>query len=106
MTSGQTALRRQRRLPEKLLALAHQACDLGEADLAHSLLLLSEQVMKQRGASWEIGRRRIYENLTSAYERVWFLKHPPSPPDIPETGFSQLRSWLEEGYDQIEDTPE
>ncbi|MDG6094142.1 hypothetical protein LOC54_03260 [Acetobacter sp. AN02] len=83
-----------RRLPEKLLALAHQACDIGGPEIARDLLKIAERAMARRGATWELGRRRVYENLVTVYERVWNLTRPAEPPAPPAGEFSALRTWL------------
>ena len=73
------APRQNRRLPERILVAAHQACDLGDLDVAAQLLSILETVIGQaRGrprAPVDPGRRRIMESLIAAHQRLWHLRH-------------------------------
>ena len=71
--------RQNRRLPERILVAAHQACDLGDLDVAAQLLSILETVVGHakghaRGAP-DPGRRRVMESLIAAHQRLWHLRH-------------------------------
>lgn len=68
-------MRSQRRLPERILVAAHQACDLGEHDIAGSLLSILEIVLMQPAAHSGSSYRRSVEGMVAAYERLWHLRH-------------------------------
>lgn len=68
-------VRSQRRLPERILVAAHQACDLGEHDIAGSLLSILEIVLMQPTAQSGSSYRRSVEGMVAAYERLWHLRH-------------------------------
>ncbi|MBO1359690.1 hypothetical protein J2D73_07765 [Acetobacter sacchari] len=86
---------RRRRLAETLLAAVHQACDLGELDTARGLLALAEDVSARRGMSWELGRRRVIENLVFAHERLWQLRRSVAHAEsFPVESFEFLRRQL------------
>lgn len=70
-----TAPRQSRRLPERILVAAHQACDLGDLDIAAQLLTILETVIGQRGGTVDPGRRRVMESLIAAHQRLWHLRH-------------------------------
>ena len=70
-----TAPRQSRRLPERILVAAHQACDLGDLDIAAQLLSILETVIGQRSGSVDPGRRRVMESLIAAHQRLWHLRH-------------------------------
>lgn len=65
--------RQQRRLPDRILVAAHQACDLDELDVAASLLSILELVLMQPGGSLT-AHRRVVEGAVAAYERLWHLR--------------------------------
>ncbi len=67
-------LRQVRRLPERLLVAAHQACDLGALDVAASLLSVTEVVLMQPQLGSPGGHRRAVEGLVAAHERLWHLR--------------------------------
>ncbi|WP_428374379.1 hypothetical protein [Lichenicoccus sp.] len=69
------APRQSRRLPERILVAAHQACDLGDLDIALQLLSILETVIGQRSAVMDPGRRRVMESLIAAHQRLWHLRH-------------------------------
>ena len=73
------APRQNRRLPERILVAAHQACDLGDLDVAAQLLSILETVIGQtRGrprAPVDPARRRVMESLIAAHQRLWHLRH-------------------------------
>jgi hypothetical protein len=77
VTAG--APRQNRRLPERILVAAHQACDLGDLDVAAQLLSILETVVGQGragpGRPAEPGRRRVMESLIAAHQRLWHLRH-------------------------------
>ena len=67
-------LRQVRRLPERLLVAAHQACDLGTLDVAASLLSITEVVLMQPQLGSPGAHRRAVEGLVAAHERLWHLR--------------------------------
>ena len=73
------APRQNRRLPERILVAAHQACDLGDLDVAAQLLTILETVIGQtRGSARtpiDPARRRVMESLIAAHQRLWHLRH-------------------------------
>ncbi|WP_428391496.1 hypothetical protein [Lichenicoccus sp.] len=77
------APRQNRRLPERILVAAHQACDLGDLDVAAQLLTILETVIGQtRGSSrtpTDPARRRVMESLIAAHQRLWHLRHADTP---------------------------
>jgi hypothetical protein len=74
--SGTQKGRQIRRLPERILVAAHQACDLGALDVAAGLLSTLEVVLQQQpGGSFGVHRRTI-EGMVAAYERLWHLRRP------------------------------
>ena len=54
---------------------AHQACDLGDLDIAAQLLSILETVIGQRSTTMDPGRRRVMESLIAAHQRLWHLRH-------------------------------
>ena len=66
--------RQVRRLPERLLVAAHQACDLGALDVAASLLSITETVLLQPQLGSPGAHRRAVEGLVAAHERLWHLR--------------------------------
>lgn len=73
-TSGSIP-RQNRRLPERILVAAHQACDLGDLDVATQLLSILETVVSQTKGPVDPGRRRVMESLIAAYQRIWHLRY-------------------------------
>lgn len=67
-------LRQVRRLPERLLVAAHQACDLGTLEVAASLLSITEVVLMQPQLGSPSAHRRAVEGLVAAHERLWHLR--------------------------------
>lgn len=73
------APRQQRRLPERILVAAHQACDLGELQVAASLLSVLEVVLMHPNAASPSAHRRTIEGMVAAYERLWHLRQADDP---------------------------
>ncbi len=71
--------RQQRRLPERILVAAHQACDIGELDVAERLLSVLDGVLAPRGGDSPTAHRRIVEGMVAAYERLWHLRRRQTP---------------------------
>ena len=71
--------RQQRRLPERILVAAHQACDIGELDVAERLLSVLDGVLAPRGGASSTAQRRIVEGMVAAYERLWHLRRRQTP---------------------------
>ncbi len=69
------APRQNRRLPERILVAAHQACDLGDLDVAAQLLSILETVVGQTRGPVDPARRRTMESLIAAHQRLWHLRH-------------------------------
>ena len=72
--------RQYRRLPERILVAAHQACDLGELQTAGSLLSILEIVLLQPSVGSAAAHRRTVEGMVAAYERLWHLRRAARPP--------------------------
>ncbi len=98
--SGMSAAapRQNRRLPERILVAAHQACDLGDLDVATQLLSILETVLSQAKGPVDPGRRRVMESLIAAYQRIWHLRYSESAIDAatrsvakPSAGFHEAR---------------
>ena len=66
--------RQHRRLPERILVAAHQACDLGDLDVAVRLLAVLETVLMQPPASNLPSFKRTIEGLVAAHQRPWHLR--------------------------------
>ncbi len=71
--------RQQRRLPERILVAAHQACDIGELDVADRLLSVLDGMLAQGGGTSPGPHRRVVEGMVAAYERLWHLRRRPAP---------------------------
>ncbi len=67
-----------RRLSDKILVAFHQACDLGDFEVASGLLRLLEMMLTRKPLPGQVGRRRSMEGLIAAHERLWHLRHPDS----------------------------
>ena len=94
-----------RRLPDKILAVFHQACDQHDFEVAARLLTVLEMMLTHKPA--DADRRRGVGSLVMAHERLWDLRHPaveevlklqstrqPLPHimcDAPDGGASQVR---------------
>ena len=65
-----------RRLSDKILVGFHQACDLGDLEVAEQLLQILEMMMTRRPLPVDGNRRKSIESLVAAYERLWYLRHP------------------------------
>ncbi len=77
--SATGAPRQHRRLPERILVAAHQACDLGELQTAGSLLSILEIVLMQPAGGSATAHRRTIEGMVAAYERLWHLRRAVAP---------------------------
>ena len=69
-------VRHRRRLADKVLVAFHQACDLGDFEVAEGLVRLLELMLTRRPSPLDGSRRRSMESLVAAHERLWLLKHP------------------------------
>ena len=74
LSLGLEPVRQVRRLPERLLVAAHQACDLGALGVAASLLSVAEVVLLQPSLGSSGAHRRAVEGLVAAHERLWHLR--------------------------------
>ncbi len=86
--------RQNRRLPERILVAAHQACDLGDLDVATQLLSILETVVSQTAGPVDSGRRRVMESLIAAHQRIWHLRYgnegaSPAQVIVPLRGFHE-----------------
>ena len=70
-----TVPRQNRRLPERILIAAHQACDLGDLDVAAQLLSILETIVGQSRGPVDPVRRRVMESLIAAHQRMWHLRY-------------------------------
>lgn len=67
--------RQGNRLPERILAAAHKACDLGDLDVAAQLLSVLETVVPKRGGVRpDPAQRRVMEGLIATHHRLWHLR--------------------------------
>ncbi len=71
-----TGVRQGRRLSDKILVAFHQACDIGDYEIAENLLRLLEIMVTRRPLPSDGSRRRSMESLVAAYERLWHLRNP------------------------------
>ncbi len=76
--SAGTAPRQGRRLSDKILVAFHHACDIGDFEVAETLLHTLELMLTRRPTPADLGRRRSMESLVAAHERLWHLRHPLS----------------------------
>ena len=68
--------RQGNRLPERILAAAHKACDLGDLDVAAQLLSVLEAVVPKRGGVRpDPAHRRVIEGFIATHHRLWHLRH-------------------------------
>ena len=84
--------RQNRRLPERILIAAHQACDLGDLDVAAQLLSILETIVGQSRGPIDPVRRRVMESLIAAHQRMWHLRNANTTPDLsskPSPGFHE-----------------
>ena len=67
-------LRQNRKLPDRILIAAHQACDLGNLDVAARLLSTLERVIIHKRRKADPQQRRAMESMIAAYYRLWQLR--------------------------------
>ena len=84
-----SAPRQNRRLPERILIAAHQACDLGDLDVAAQLLSILETIVGQGRGPVDPTRRRVMESLIAAHQRMWHLRHAEATPAKASPGFHE-----------------
>lgn len=84
------APRQNRRLPERILVAAHQACDLGDLDIAAQLLSILETVIGQSRGPVDPARRRVMESLIAAHQRLWHLRHADKTADPAAAGTGSI----------------
>lgn len=75
--------RQNRRLPERILIAAHQACDLGDLDVAAQLLSILETIVGQSRGPVDPVRRRVMESLIAAHQRMWHLRYAEGTEAVP-----------------------
>ena len=71
--------RQQRQLPERVLVAAHQACDIGELEVADRLLSVLNTMLIQIVGPPSAPQRRVIEGMVAAYERLWHLRRGIGP---------------------------
>lgn len=71
-----TPARAGRRLPDRVLAAFHAACDQNELAAAEQLLAVLEALVTRATQPPDPNRRRLLEALVAAQERLWYLRHP------------------------------
>ncbi len=64
-----------RRLSDKLHIAFDKACDVGELEIAATLLQMLERLAAKEGASSEFRRRVATESLVEAHARLWLLRN-------------------------------
>lgn len=68
--------RHTRRLSDKLLVAFHHACDTADLEIAEYLLGTIETILMRHTSHADGNRRRNFEGLVAAHERLWHLRHP------------------------------
>ncbi len=63
-----------RRLPDRVQAAFHAACDQNELAAAEQLLAVLEFLLTRPSATPDPTRRRALEALVAAHERLWYLR--------------------------------
>lgn len=64
-----------RRLSDKLLIAFDQACAIGELTVAQELLCSLEGLFSRPNQHADQDRRKNYESLVEAHERLWTLRN-------------------------------
>ncbi|NHO33585.1 hypothetical protein [Acetobacter fallax] len=90
-----------RKLSLRLLAAVHYACDIGELEIARTLLALTEETIIRRGDVQSYNRRRIIEDLASAYERWWKVRQDWSATLPASYAFASVRDMLGQSPDEL-----
>ena len=67
-----------RRLSDKLLIAFDQACAIGELTVAHELLCSLEGLFNRPSRYADQERRKNFESLVEAHERLWILRRKAS----------------------------
>ena len=83
-----------RRLPDRILVAAHEACDLGDLEIAARLLSTLETFIRFYGDWSDTERRCAMKSMIAAHYRLWQLQHDDHPaiePSKPATGFMRIR---------------
>ena len=94
--------RQNRRLPERILVAAHQACDLGDLDVASQLLSILEIVVGQGRGAVDPARRRVMESLIAAHQRLWHLRNMGSAASASATAATSSSG----SFHEITETPD
>ena len=92
--------RHSRQLPERILVAAHEACDLGDLDVAAQLLLTLEGVIIQKRLKADPQHRRTMESMIAAHHRLWQLRLNDRASSEPIGGMSRFQG------DYMSDTSE
>ena len=64
-----------RKLPERILVAVHEACDLGDLDVAAKLLSTVETLIQTNGNKLNPELRRTMKSMIAAHYRLWQLRH-------------------------------
>jgi hypothetical protein len=72
-------MKRPRRLSGKILSAFHCACDDDELDVATSLLVLLEDIVRQSRSNSVLYIRNERDVLVAAHERLWNLRQSRQP---------------------------
>jgi hypothetical protein len=99
------APRQNRRLPERILVAAHQACDLGDLDIAAQLLSILETVIGQSRGAIDPARRRVMESLIAAHQRLWHLRHADAAAGSASITMAKPLPGFHEGIDMADFYP-
>ncbi len=68
-----------RRLVGKILMAFDHACEQRQLEVAEQLLQVLETALLHRMLPPDVTQRRNAETLVAAHERLWELRHPPTP---------------------------
>jgi hypothetical protein len=71
-----------RRLPDRIIAVAHQACDGGRDDVAWLLVGAAERMMLEQKYTPSVQFHRSLDRLVAALERIWLLRHGPEAAEL------------------------
>ena len=72
---GSNPPRNGRRLVDKLVTCVHQACDMGDYEVAEQVLQVLELTVTRRAQPNSFDRRRNIESLVAGHERGWLLRN-------------------------------
>lgn len=73
--SGVETMKRPRGLSDKILVAFHSACDDDDPEVAATLLLVLEGIVRRSRTNNLAERRSEKDVLVAAHERLWALRH-------------------------------